>query len=225
MGGTIGLESDEAGGARFWFEVPVAIGNTAALPGQQSLAALNVLLLRLPPVDQELCQSYLRGWGVAYALAASFEDAKNALREATLLQRPFDLVFAGEAGQLELSSAPRLLQAELGHAVLIGVYQEATPHSVEGLFGDGFAALVPSPIDKTVLFNALHAKQNPQRARQISAAAIAALGWPNAFPAYRILLADDQSQDPRDGAAAIGAQRCRGEFRRRSVGRVGQAAV
>jgi two-component system, sensor histidine kinase RpfC len=194
MGGTIGLDSEEGSGARFWFEVPVAAGGTAAvLGGQPSLAELNILLLGLAPVDQELCQSHLRGWGVSCDIVAAVEYARKALQEATALQRSFDFVLAGEAGQLELSSLPRLLHHELGQAALLGVYQESTPHSVDSLFGDGFAALVPSPIDKTVLFNALHAKQNPQRARQVSAAAIAALGWPGAFPAYRILLADDNA--------------------------------
>jgi two-component system sensor histidine kinase RpfC len=194
MGGTIGVESEEGNGARFWFEVPVALADVVTLPGgQRSLAKLNVLMLGLMPVDQELCQSYLRGWGVSCASQAETEAGESALQHAAS-QRPYDMVLVGAAGQHDLIRWAKALGSELAPSpLLIGVYSETTPHSVDSLFNAGFAALVPSPIDKTVLFNALHAGHNPARAREVSIGAIAALGWPGAFPSYSILLADDNA--------------------------------
>jgi two-component system sensor histidine kinase RpfC len=148
----------------------------------------------LAPIDQELCQSHLRSWGVSCQAYGSVDEAKRAFQEASASQQPFDVVVAGGHSERDLASLGKLLSSQTAPVpVLLGVYEENTQYTVNSLFGCGFAALVPSPIEKTVLFNALHAGHNPERARQVSVAAIAALGWPGAFPSYNVLLADDNA--------------------------------
>ncbi len=194
MGGTIGVESEEGKGARFWFEVPLGVVDVHAFGAQSSLAQLKVLMFGLAPIDQELCQSHLRSWGVSCQVYGSVDEAKRAFQEASASQQPFDVVVAGGHSERDLASVGKLLSSQTAPVpVLLGVYEENTQYTVNSLFGCGFAALVPSPIEKTVLFNALHAGHNPERARQVSVAAIAALGWPGAFPSYNILLADDNA--------------------------------
>ncbi|BAE52539.1 hybrid sensor histidine kinase/response regulator [Paramagnetospirillum magneticum] len=77
MGGTIGVESTPGAGSLFWFSLPFQMVETAP-PQRPDLAGRRILVVDDSPINRDVLERQLRGFGV---IVASCADAESALAE------------------------------------------------------------------------------------------------------------------------------------------------
>ncbi|MGL5630934.1 MAG: response regulator, partial [Azovibrio sp.] len=77
MGGSIGVESKEGQGSRFWFKLSFPLQSQEGIvrPKQSSLAGCRVLAVDDNSTNRRLLQIYLKGWECEVILASSAEEA------------------------------------------------------------------------------------------------------------------------------------------------------
>jgi signal transduction histidine kinase/CheY-like chemotaxis protein len=110
MGGTIGFESEEGSGSRFWFTAVFGKrqeGELSSLPVLANLTGLRVLVVQYPEAERLLLVSLLSSWGCQYDQALNATDALAMLASAHRSGIPFDIALV----DMEL---PDMGGAELG---------------------------------------------------------------------------------------------------------------
>lgn len=94
MKGTIGIESKESQGTRFWFTVPLT-PQPAPPPGCPPVADLRnrrVCIVDDDPAGRMVLEQYTEQWSMQPASAANAASALTLLRRAVQEKRPFDVV-------------------------------------------------------------------------------------------------------------------------------------
>jgi len=165
MGGRVGFSSQPAKGSLFWCELPFA--RTPSPAGMPELPSrdLNVLVLAEQITYRDL-SGYFRDWGLGCELTDSLEAASSAIRFAERVgQRPNVLLI--ESGFLTLD--PLAVVSSLREAVALGKTSlvllggPAERLREAELLDAGFSCVLYTPIDKLLLYNAVHAAQATHR--------------------------------------------------------------
>jgi len=95
MGGAIGIDSEEAAGATFWFTARLARGSGDAtrLPIPRSdLKGLRVLVVDDNATNRDVLEQMLAPWGIVVVTASGGREALRLLRDAAGRLERFDLV-------------------------------------------------------------------------------------------------------------------------------------
>jgi len=162
MGGEIGLTSEPGSGSTFWLEVPLtALPDIAdTTEDALTLAKSQVLVVTGDHPEQRRVMKLLSGWGIA---ARQREGAAQAIAElinAYNRGEPYNTVVVDSRG---LQSDPvQLLHAakqdKLLQTLAFVLISPPQPNEdwQQRLLETGFAAVLATPFDKTLLFNALH---------------------------------------------------------------------
>ncbi len=137
--------------------------NTAT-PQQQnqtiaSLSSIHLLILSGSKKTQQEVADYIQGWGARFTQVESSIRAFAKLIEAADSGTPFQAVLVDQGSlDMEESQFAIALRAEpaLQSLYLIHYGNSTLPSRIEQLYMAGYSGMLSTPLDKTLLFKALH---------------------------------------------------------------------
>ena len=162
LDGEIGVYSEVGVGSTFWLELPFVALQEA--PDKQAenltLAESRVLVVTGDHADNRRVMKLLSGWGIAAkqrdGAAQAIAELINAVSEGV----PYNTVIVDSRGShsdpvqlLKTAKQDKLLQS-LAFVLISPPHPD--PDWQQQLLDTGFAAVLATPFDKTLLFNALH---------------------------------------------------------------------
>lgn len=159
MGGGIGVESAAGGGRRFWFEVPLAAGDEAALAAAPADALpavrpLRVLVAEDVELNRDLLADVLGRHGHRVVLAA---DGREAVERAG--EGGFDLVLMDMqmpfVDGIEATRRIRALPAPAGQVPVAGLTANVLERDRRRCLEAGMDECLGKPIDRGRLFAAM----------------------------------------------------------------------
>jgi two-component system sensor histidine kinase RpfC len=159
MGGTIGVRSEPGMGSTFWFTVEMAKQSRQedeAVPAA-ALVDRRALILSSEPEVAESLRSNLSGWGVHVATVDRSAQAFARIVGSSNAATPFDFVLVvGEGLDMDTAGFARAVRSDTtiheSRLILVTRGEDGG----EPVATDGYSAALPAPVDKRMLFNALH---------------------------------------------------------------------
>ena len=166
MGGSMGVQSEPGIGSIFWFEAPFAKQPPAILSETKpTLQQLYVLTIGLPQSDQLAVTDFTRSWGLRCEHAASLTHFFTYLMDKNVA-RPDNLAILCLPQNIGMSAKDfaanlRELRGQERLASIL-LNPDLHNHREEEYLDAGYSCLLRMPLDKTLLFNALHGIMAPR---------------------------------------------------------------
>ncbi len=166
MGGRMGVQSEPGIGSIFWFETPFAKQPAAVLGGAKpALEQLYVLTIGLPRSDQIAVTDYAHTWGIRCEHTASLTHLFTYLIDKDVA-RPENLAILclpQSVGMTAKDFAANILELQGRQKLsLILINPDLHNHSEKSYLDIGYSCLLRTPLDKPLLFNALHGIMAPR---------------------------------------------------------------
>lgn len=197
MNGQIGLDSEEDKGSTFWFELSFErklIGNMDA--GRLGINQNKVLLISANKSLQHTSGNYLDAWGVVHHAVNSAAQAFASLIGNRHNDKPYNVVMVDrDSFDMDIAQFTQALAAEtsIGHIEMI-LLQGQRQDKVFQHLSNGYRSVLKLPLDKTLLFNALHVCQaDEQHEQSATRLAIQYARHLNKGLKLNILVAEDNS--------------------------------
>jgi two-component system sensor histidine kinase RpfC len=166
MGGRMGVQSEPGIGSIFWFEVPFSKQPIAiASEAKSTLAQLFVLTIGLPRTEQIAVTDYAKTWGIRCEHAASLTHFFTYLidRNISYPDNLAILCIPQNVGLTAKDFAANIQELKGKHKLSpILVNPDLHNHSEQEYLDAGYSCLLRTPLDKTLLFNALHGIMAPR---------------------------------------------------------------
>ncbi len=196
MGGSMGLESAVGLGSTFWFELELQKQPVAEQSGAGELADARVLMVGFPIEERESLMPMLHGWGGTAISVPNAEEAVQRLASDSGFSRPFHsvLVFARDAAGAQQTAAI-LRRSSPPPMVLCIESGDGNPAHDHRMSVAGFAVSLNLPVQKRLLFNALHSLSAVEE-QNASSGVVQLRDYFNRRTQenhYRIIVADDSA--------------------------------
>ncbi|ODS04778.1 TMAO reductase system sensor histidine kinase/response regulator TorS [Vibrio scophthalmi] len=157
MGGTLNVESEVGQGSRFWFTVPLELGQEVAKKESQNQCVLSakVLLVEDNPVNCLVAEGFLTNLGHQVVIAETGEEAKQLFTEDKFDIALLDINLPDCDGRDLLEQLRQMEQdAQIPAADLtpfVAVSAHVYNEEVESYLAAGFDGYLPKPLDKEAL--------------------------------------------------------------------------
>jgi two-component system sensor histidine kinase RpfC len=202
LGGQIGLHSREGEGSTFWFELPFALQTAPdSAPAEHFDAPMRVAILAGSELAARI-QTMIRGWG---AETVAVDNTTRLAAELSAYQSGGAPLGAVVVERSTLPGDPvtflRLLHDDPGLASLPIILIESDPTVAlvrdSQWVREGFASVLRTPVNTTLLFNAIHAVVSHDMPHNVVSLANRFQSPSGQAGRLRILVADDNPVNQR----------------------------
>ncbi len=166
MGGVIGLNSTPGKGSVFWFDLPLEKQmQPRSVVAPVSLAQLRVLSIGLDQPERKALANYLASWDVVYEHDESLPRLLARLTQLQKQQKTGVVVMCTpqHLGMSHETFARQISEHIPAHKIaLIALETDAQRAVGEHTLRAGYSSVLRFPLDKTLLFNALHSIVAPR---------------------------------------------------------------
>ncbi len=199
MNGTIGLESISGEGSTFWFEIPFEVQESKSETNSEPLKS-SVLIISNENNELNILSNMLKNWGVILTAVSTASDAMLIINKSIKSNDKINTIIINkpliDIDPIRFSKAIRK-KYDMTNVTLIVMKDCLTESNNNILHKAGINYIIERPIDKTILFNAIHSSTSLSDYSNNNIEEFQAHFIRKNNKQYRILFADDSAPNQK----------------------------